>query len=72
MASRARILQRPQQRGPLVQIFRQLGKTNALVRNARDDFVADLPDGRAIQGEQRGLHFLIFRRAAGQFRRAPE
>ncbi len=68
LAPRAGILQRPQQRGPLVEIFRQFREANALIRNAGDDFIADLPDGRAVQGKKRGLHFVIFGRSAGDFR----
>ena len=53
------ILQCPQQRGPVIQILRQLGKADAVIRDVRDDVVSDLPDLPIIVGQQRGFHFLV-------------
>ena len=67
----AAIFERPDERGPAVEIFGEIGEAIGVGRHAGDDFVADFPDWAVVVREKHGFRFDPSRRA-GVFFRAHE
>ena len=65
---RAAIFERPDQRGPAIEIAGQIGEAIGIGAHARDDFVADLPHRSVVVGEQQRFRGDPLRRAGVGFR----